>query len=297
MRNRRAVLYMPGDSRHKIEKALTLGVDSVCLDLEDGVAISHKATARATVLQALTELNFGRCEKLVRINPYRSGLEAQDLEQTIGGHPDGVVLPKVEAVEAIQWLERQVEAAERARGWPLGQIAIITMVETARGIVNLREICGASARLAAVIFGAEDLAGDMGAIRTSEGDEVFYARSAVVVHAAAFGLQAIDMVYVNYQDTAGLTREAQQGARLGFSGKQAIHPSQIDPIQAAFTPSLEAVQQALLLKEAHSAWQASGIGAFALDGKMVDAPVVKAAERLLARARAAGGMLDSDFTG
>jgi citrate lyase subunit beta-like protein len=290
MSNRRAILYMPGDSRRKIEKALTLGVDSVCLDLEDGVAVSQKAAARATVLQALTELNFGRSEKLVRINPFGCGLETDDLRQTIGGHPDGVVLPKVDSVEAIRWLDHQVEAAERERGWPLGQIAILAMIETARGIVNLREICGASARLDAVIFGAEDLAGDMGLIRTPEAEEVFFARSAVVLHAAAFGLQAIDMVYVNYQDTAGLTREAQQGARLGYAGKQAIHPSQIEPIQAAFTPSAEAVRQALRLIEAHHAWQASGVGAFALDGMMVDAPVIKAAERLLARAHAAGAL-------
>ena len=292
MKNRRAILYMPGDSRHKIEKALTLGVDSVCLDLEDGVAVSQKEAARATVSQALTELSFGQTEKLVRINRHGSGLEAEDLRQTIGSHPDGVVLPKVETAEAIQWLEHQVGAAESAHGWPPGQIAIVAIVETACGILNLREICGASARLQAVIFGAEDLAGDIGAVRTPEGDEVFYARSAVVLHAAAFGLQAIDMVYVNYQDSSGLTREAQQGARMGYAGKQAIHPSQIDLIQTAFTPSPEAVRQALRLTQAHRAWQASGVGAFALDGKMVDAPVVKAAEGLLARARAAGAVLE-----
>ena len=162
------------------------------------------------------------------------------------------------------------------------------MVETARGIVSLGEICAASPRLQALIFGAEDLAGDIGATRTPEAWEVFYARSAVVTWAAAFGLQAIDMVYVDYRDTDGLTHEARQGAQMGYAGKQAIHPSQIGTIQAAFTPPTEAIVQAQRIISANAANQAAGLGAFALDGKMVDAPVVKAAEAVLAKARAAG---------
>ncbi len=287
-RPRRALLYMPGDSRRKIEKSLTLEVDSICMDLEDGVALSQKAAARATVTQALAELDFGRSEKLVRLNAYGSGLEGADLAETLPAHPHGVVLPKVENAAPVRWLDAALGAAEHEHGWPPGELAIVVLVETARGIVNLPEICQASARLQALIFGAEDLAGDIGATRTREAWEVFYARSAVVTHAAAFGLQAIDMVYVDYQDTAGLVRESQEGARLGFAGKQAIHPNQIAPIQLAFTPSAEAIAQARRIAEAFRAWQASGVGAFALDGKMVDAPVLKAAEQVLAKARAAG---------
>lgn len=288
IRPRRALLYMPGDSRRKIEKSLTLGVDSICMDLEDGVALSQKAAARASVAQALAELDFGRSEKLVRLNAFGTGLEAADLAQTLPGRPHGIVLPKVEKAAPVLWLDEQIGAAELESGWPPGQVAIIAMVETARGIVNLPEICQSSPRLQALIFGAEDLAGDVGATRTREGWEVFYARSAVVTHAAAYGLQAIDMVYVDYQDTPGLTREALEGAGLGFAGKQAIHPNQIEPIQSAFTPPADAIARARHIVDAFQSWQASGIGAFALDGKMVDAPVVKAAERVLAKARAAG---------
>ena len=288
LRPRRALLYMPGDSRRKIEKSLTLGVDSICMDLEDGVALSQKAAARATVAQALAELDFGRSEKLVRLNAFGSGLEALDLSETLPAHPHGVVLPKVENAAPVQWLDAALTRGEEEHSWPPGELAIIVLVETARGIVNLPEICQASARLQALIFGAEDLAGDIGATRTREAWEVFYARSAGVTYAAAFGLQAIDMVYVDFQDASGLAREAAEGARLGFAGKQAIHPNQIVPIQAAFTPSGEAIAQAQRIAEAFQAWQASGVGTFALDGKMVDAPVVKAAERVLAKARAAG---------
>lgn len=288
MRVRRALLFIPGDSRRKIEKGVTLNADIVCLDMEDGVALNQKPAAREGILNALQTLNFGRSERMIRINRYGSGLETDDLAQTIAGHPDSVLLPKVESAEALHWLDAQITAAERAHGWPPGQIEIVALVETARGIVNLNAIAKATPRLTALVFGAEDLAGDIGATRTPEAWEVFYARSAVVTHAAAYGLQAIDMVYVDYHDEAGLRREARQGAEMGYSGKQIIHPNQIAPVQEAFTPSDEAIANARRIVEAHAAHQASGQGAFALDGKMVDRPVVRIAEQVLAKARAAG---------
>jgi len=293
MKVRRALLFVPGDSRRKIEKALTLGADCVCLDMEDGVALNQKQAARESIREALSTLNFGpgeprSSERMIRINGYGSGLEADDITQTIDEHPDSVLIPKVESAEAVQWLEAQITAAEQAHGWPANSIELLAMIETARGVVNLKEIAGASPRLSALVFGAEDLAGDVGAVRTREAWEVFYARSAVVTHAAAFGLQAIDMVFVDYTDTEGLIREARQGAEMGYAGKQIIHPNQIAPVQDAFTPSAEAIAHARRVVEAHHAHQASGQGAFALDGKMVDMPVVKAAEQVLAKARAAG---------
>lgn len=284
-RPRRCLLYMPGDSRRKIEKAVTLGVDCMGMDLEDGVATGQKEAARATVLTALRELDFGRSEKLVRLNPFGSGLEAEDLAATLDGRPDGYVLPKVQESTALHWLDEALSAAEAARGWQPGGLGLVAIVESAWGILNLREICAATPRLRAVVFGGEDLAADVGAARTPGAWEIFHARSAVVLHAAAFGLQAIDMVCVDYRDRAHLAAEAAFGATLGYSGKQAIHPNQVDPIQAAFTPSPEAVAHARRIVEAYNAHQAAGVGAFSLDGKMVDAPIVKAAQRLLARAR------------
>jgi citrate lyase beta subunit len=165
---------------------------------------------------------------------------------------------------------------------------LIGIVETALGIVNLQGIAAADPRLVALIFGAEDFASDIWAMRTQEGYEVFYARSAVVIHASAAGLQAIDMVYVDFRDLDGIKAEAVQGARMGFAGKQVIHPNQVPPVQEAYTPSDEDVQKALRILEAFEQHQTAGRGAFALDGKMVDAPIVKAAERVIARASAAG---------
>ncbi|NLG72226.1 MAG: CoA ester lyase [Chloroflexi bacterium] len=294
MRARRGLLYMPGDDMHKIRKAAGLGVDCVCMDLEDGVALNRKEAARSTIRQALLEIDFGRAERLARINALESGLAEEDLQSVLPAHPDGIVVPKVEHGEQIRQVSEWIAAAERQHGWPEGEIALIAVVETARGIVNLKEIAGASPRLQALIFGAEDLAGDIGAQRTRDGWEVFYARSAIVLHAAAFGLQAIDMVYVDFHDTAGLITEARQAAAMGFAGKQLIHPAQVNPVQDAFTPDDEQIARALRITRAFEEHQRAGRGAFALDGKMVDAPVVKAAERVLERARAAGKVIAAD---
>jgi citrate lyase beta subunit len=288
MRARRALLYMPGDDQKKIHKGTTLGVDCVCLDIEDGVAVNRKNEARLSISDALKTMDFGRSERLVRINTVGSGLEYEDLQAALAGHPEGIVVPKVEDAWQVRWTAEQITEFEREMGWSSGGIRMIIQAETARGIVNLPAICNADPRIEAVIFGAEDFANDIGATRSHEGWEVFYARSAVVTHCAAFGLQAIDMVYVNFHDNEGLLLEARQGARMGFDGKQIIHPGQVEPVQEAFTPSDETIAYAIRVMEADSQHQQRGFGAFALDGKMIDAPVVKAAARVLAMAHAAG---------
>jgi citrate lyase subunit beta-like protein len=288
MRARRALLYVPGDDLYKIQKAASLEVDCVCLDMEDGVALNRKEQARETIRQALETLDFGGSERLVRLNPVGSGMEAEDLAAVIASRPDGIVIPKVERGEQIRWASVEIAKAEAQMGWPEGGMPLLAGVESALGILNLREIAGADPRLRGLIFGAEDFASDIGAERSQEAVEVLYARSAVVTHAAAFNLQAIDMVKVDFKDRAGLFEEAQQGARMGFSGKQVIHPNQVGPVQEAFTPDDEAIARALRVVEAFQEHAREGRGAFALDGKMVDAPIVKAAEGVLERARAAG---------
>ncbi len=287
MRSRRALLYMPGDDRHKIEKATRLGADCLCMDLEDGVALNRKAEARRGVAAALDELDFGRAEKLVRINPAGSSLADEDLQAVLPARPDGIVIPKVETAEQLAWVSAKLEAAELANSWRVNSIRMIPIVESARGILNLKDLA-ASSRLEALIFGAEDLAADLGATRTREAWEVFYARSALVLAAAASGLQAIDMVSIDFKDLEALHQEALSGARMGFSGKQVIHPDQVGPVQAAFTPDDESIGRARHLVEAFNAHQARGTGAFALDGRMIDMPVIKAAQNVLERARAAG---------
>ena len=287
MHARRALLYMPGDDRHKIEKALSLSVDCVCMDMEDGVAPNRKAEARRSIAAALRELDFGRSEKLARINAVGSGLETEDLQAVLPFRPDGVVLPKIESLEQIQWASEKVEAAELAHGWPVHSIRLLAGVETPKAILNLKEIAS-QPRLDALIFGGEDYAASVGATRTPEALELLYARSAVLAACAAYGLQAIDMVSIDFKDLEALRGEARSGAQLGYTGKQIIHPNQVAPVQEAFTPDEAAIESARRLVEVFQAHLAQGRGAFALDGRMIDMPLVKAAEGVLARAAAAG---------
>ncbi|HXF84783.1 MAG TPA: CoA ester lyase [Anaerolineales bacterium] len=288
MHSRRALLYMPGDDRRKIEKATTLGVDCICMDMEDGVAINRKAEARAVIAQAMKELYFGNSERCIRINSIGSGLEKYDLAAALATNPDAIVVPKVESAEQVKWVSEHIETYERSSGQRVGNIRLLIGVETAKGILNIKEIAEADQRLEAIIFGAEDYAASIGATRTKEGWEVLYARSVVVAACAANGLQAIDMVYIDFKDLEGLRLEAEQGARFGFSGKQVIHPNQVPIVQEAFTPSDEAITYAKRIVESFEASQKEGKGAYSLDGKMIDMPLLKNAQKVLERARAAG---------
>jgi citrate lyase beta subunit len=279
---------MPGDDRHKIEKAATLGVDCVCMDLEDGVALSRKTEARAIIAQAMRELDFGTAERCIRINSVGSGFESDDLAAALSARPEAIVLPKVEAAGQVEWISARIESFEQAQGLPPGGIGLLVDVETARGILNLKEIAGASPRLEAIIFGGEDFAASIGATRTREALELLYARQAVVTTCAAYGLQAIDIVTIDFKDLDFVKKEAEFGVQLGYSGKQVIHPAQVEPVQAAFTPSEAAIAHARRLVELFEASQREGKGAFALEGRMIDMPLVKNARGVLERARAAG---------
>jgi citrate lyase subunit beta-like protein len=288
MHSRRALLYMPGDDRRKIEKATTLGVDCICMDMEDGVAITHKSEARAVIAEAMKDLDFGKSERCIRINSFGSGFEKFDLAAAVATNPDAVVVPKIETARQVREISEYIEMYELSSRMAIGSIRLLVGVETARGVLNLKEIAGADRRLEAIIFGAEDYAASIGATRTKEATEVLYARSAVVAACAANELQAIDMVYIDFRDVEGLRGEAEQAAGLGFSGKQIIHPNQVAPVQGAFTPSDEAIEYAQRVVRAFAASQKEGKGAFALDGRMIDMPLLKNAQKVLDRAKAAG---------
>ncbi len=287
MRSRRALLYMPGDNWKMITKSVTLGVDSICMDMEDGTAVNKKAEARATIAKALQELDFGASEKLARINSVGSGWEKDDIEAVLPHHPDGIVIPKVESFEQVEWASRIIEDAELKNGWKINSIRILIGIETAKGILNLKEIA-AHPRLDAIIFGGEDFAASIGAVRTKDAIELLYARQAVIVACAAYDLQPIDIVTIDYKDLEALKVEAEFGARLGFSGKQVIHPNQVPVVQEAFTPSAEAIAYARRIVETFEASQKEGKGAYSLDGKMIDMPLLKNAQKVLSRAQAAG---------
>ena len=288
VRPRRSVLFMPGTDLRKMQKATTLPVDSIIMDLEDAAALSRKAEARTTVAEALATLDFGGRERLVRINPIDGPFGEADLAATIAQRPDGYVLPKVEKALQVTRVSTFLDEAEAANNWPHGAIRLLAMIETARGVLNLREIAEASSRLDALILGAEDLAGDIGATRTADGREIFYARSALVTTAAAYNLQALDSVFVDLDPSPitleRLEQECRLVCRMGYAGKTLIHPRHLEIANRAFTPAPEEVERAQRLIRVFAEQQAAGAGAFELDGKMVDMPMVRAARRVLARA-------------
>lgn len=288
MHSRRAVLYVPGDDLHKIQKAAGLPVDSVCLDLEDGVAQNRKDAAREVIRQALHELDFGASERLVRINPISGERGRVDLEAVLPAHPDGIVVPKVVSAEELVWIDGRLAQAELRAGGEPDSLALLAIIERARAFLDLKEICAAVPRLQGLIFGAEDLADDLGAIRTPAGMELFTARSLLALHAAAYGLQGIDMVTTNFKDIELIRREARMGAEMGYAGKQIIHPGQIEPVQAAFTPGQAEIERARSLLETFEEHLQQGSGAFAVEGEMVDMPVIRQARSVLVRAQAAG---------
>jgi len=288
MHSRRALLYMPGDDRRKIEKATTLGVDSICMDMEDGVALNKKAEARAVIAQAMKDLDFGTSERCVRINSIGSGMEKYDLAAALTANPDSIVVPKIETAEQVKWVSDHIETHELASHKNIGTVRLLVGVETAKGILNLKEIAEADKRLEAIIFGGEDYAASVGAVRTKAATELLYARQATVTACAANDLQAIDIVFIDFKDPDGLRVEAEQGSGFGFSGKQIIHPNQVAVVQEAFTPSDSAIDYAKRIVESFESSQKEGKGAYALDGKMIDMPLLKNAQKVLDRAKAAG---------
>lgn len=288
MHSRRALLYMPGDDRRKIEKSTTLGVDCICMDMEDGVALNRKVEARHVIAHAMRELNFGNSERCIRINSIGSGLEVHDLAAALDAEPDTIVVPKIESAEQVRWVSERIESYELENNRNIGSIRLLAGVETAKGILNLKEITEVDKRLDAVIFGGEDFAASIGAVRTKTATELLYARQTVITACAANGLQAIDIVFIDFKDPDGLRIEAEEGAGFGFSGKQIIHPNQVSVVQEAFTPSASAIEYAKRIVESFESSQKEGKGAYALDGKMIDMPLLKNAQKVLDRARAAG---------
>lgn len=288
-------MFTPGDSIRKMKKVAQIGADAVILDLEDAVAIGQKEVARKSVESALANIDFGRAERLVRINSLETDLYASDLESIVGTAADGIVLPKVESAEQVRLVDQKISAGELSAGRPPGEMRLFGLIETALGVMNIREIGQSSQRLDGLLFGAEDLAADLGAIRSKVGWEVFYARSTVIAAATAYGLAAIDTVYLDFSDLDGLEEDALFARSLGFTGKLAIHPGQVAVLNRAFSPTAAEIAEAERLVEAYQARVKAGSGVFTIDGRMVDKPLVRAAERLLERAAAARLMDGQDY--
>ena len=273
-RPRRSRLYVPGNNPRLLMNAGIFESDCIILDLEDSVPLDQKDSARFLVKEALKNLDLGETEIWVRVN--REFLE-EDLEQILLGAPHGICVPKSESKDDIKEVERIVERYEKEYG--IEEVKFMPIVESAKGIVNLEEIAGASERIVAIAFGAEDFTRDIGGERSW--DSLLYPRSKLVTVAKAFGIQALDTVYSNVDDIDGLIEETRRIAKMGFDGKGAIHPEQVRYINECFTPSEEEIEYAKRVMQAIEEAKKKGLGAVSLDGRMIDEPVVKRAERIL----------------
>uniref|UniRef100_A0A2K5WTT3 Citramalyl-CoA lyase, mitochondrial n=1 Tax=Macaca fascicularis TaxID=9541 RepID=A0A2K5WTT3_MACFA len=250
---RRAVLYVPGYDEKKIKKIPSLNVDCAVLDCEDGVAANKKNEARLRIVKTLEDFDLGPTEKCVRVNSVSSGLAEEDLETLLESRvlPSSLMLPKVESPEEIQWFADKFSF--HLKGRKLEQpMNLIPFVETAMGLLNFKAVCEETLKIGpqvglfldAVVFGGEDFRASIGATSSKETLDILYARQKIVVIAKAFGLQAIDLVYIDFRDGAGLLRQSREGAAMGFTGKQVIHPNQIAVVQEQFSPSPEKIKWA-----------------------------------------------------
>lgn len=269
---RRSVLFSPADRPALVRKAPDSGADVVVADLEDAVAPADRPAARQALRKVLADPGFDPdAEVVVRVNPV--GVAADDdLAAVLAAGPDAVMLPKADGADDVRTLHRLM--AERGEPRP-----VYPLLETAAGVLAADGVAAATPTTA-VVFGAEDLAADIGADRTADGGEVAYARQRVVLAAAAAGVDAVDTVHTDLEDRAGLREAAAEAAGLGFDGKLAVHPDQVAPIHEGFRPDEDRLAWARRVVAAAEDEE----GVFRLDGEMIDAPLVARAERLLARA-------------
>lgn len=277
----RSLLFVPGNRDDMLEKALTLRPDLYIPDMEDSVPVDQKQRARETIALSLPRLANVGTPIIVRVNRIDSGLMEDDLSAIVSSHINGVSIGKTGSGKDIRDIGNILHTLEREEGIPSESVKIIPWIETALGVQNVYEICSASTRVIAVAFGAEDFTADMGIERTSDGHETDYARSAVSVAAKAAGVVAIDTPYVRFHDIEGLRLDCIDARRRGFKGKFAIHPNQIEVINQTFLPTEREIEEARRIVQAYKEAAIDGRGTIALDGKMIDEPVVARARGVL----------------
>jgi len=286
-RLRRSRLYLPGNEPKYFINAGLHEPDAIILDLEDSVHHAEKDAARLLVRNALRAVDFGHCERMVRINALPLG--RSDLEEIIPQHPDLILIPKVENAEQVREVDALITAIQ-GRTCAMRPIWLMPIVETALGVENMYAIAHSSGRNAAITIGLEDYTADLGVAKSATGGESLYARRRLVNAAKAAGLQAIDSVYGDVADHDGLLRWGEASRAMGFEGMGCVHPQQIQVIHRAFVPSSAEIERAQRIAVAFDEAQSRGLGVVSVGSKMIDPPVVQRALKLLVRARQMGAL-------
>jgi citrate lyase subunit beta / citryl-CoA lyase len=287
----RSWMFVPGHRQRMIDKALGLNADAIMLDIEDGVAPSEKDTARKNIGECLGRKKTpGSPARYVRINAIGHPRMDADLDAVVRLGLEGLVLPKVDTVAEARKVDAILTDRESKRRMPSGGIKLLIAIESPKGLLNAPAIAASSSRVTGLMFGAEDFGREIGlpAVREGEARDLIFARSAMVIAAASAHVQAIDGVWVDLNDGAGLLGFAKQSRRLGFSGMSCIHPSQVDAINATFSPTAEEIEYCQKVLQAFEEANARGDGSIAFGGQLIDRPIVERARHTIDMAKSLG---------
>lgn len=293
-RLRRTMMFVPGANAAMLRDAALYGADSVMFDLEDAVSLKEKDSARTLVHFALKTFDYSMVETVVRIN----GLDtvgAQDVEAMVLAGVNVIRLPKTETAQDIIDVEAVIEKVEKENNIPVGRTKMMAAIESAEGTLNAREIALASDRLIGIALGAEDYVTNMKTKRHPDGQELFFARSYILHAARTAGIAAIDTVYSDVNNMEGFADEVRLIKQLGFDGKSVINPRQIPVVNGIYAPTDKEIQHAKEVIWAIREAEEKGSGVIALNGKMIDKPIVERAERVIALAKAAKLISEEDL--
>ncbi|MBP7332484.1 MAG: Citrate lyase subunit beta [Firmicutes bacterium ADurb.Bin373] len=279
----RSMLFAPANDLRKVGKALMLNVDGTVLDLEDAVALSEKTNARNALKEALSLPRRG--DVFIRVNSVQTEFILSDLLAAVTEGVKGLVVAKSESAEEIRQVDWLIGKIEKERGLTEGSMEIIPFIESANAIVNAFSIASSSPRVSRMFFGGVDYVLDIGTTFSKGGTELFYARSQLVVASRAAGIEPpIDTVYPDFKDIGGLVADAKAVRQMGFQGKLAIHPGQIEPLNEVFTPTPEEISWAEKIVAVFDEEEAKGQAVFQVDGKMIEYPIANRARRIIALA-------------
>ena len=288
------MMFVPGNNPGMMADAHIYGPDSIMLDLEDSVSMMEKDTARLLVYNALKTIDYGDTEMVVRINPLNTPYGKKDSEAVVKAGVHVVRMPKTETADEVREVEAEIEKVEREIGAE-GRTRIMAAIESALGVVNAYDIAISSPRMMGIALGAEDYCANLKTQRSKEGDELRLARETIVVAARAAGIDALDTVFSNLNDMETFRREVEYIKTLGFDGKSIINPRQIEVVNEVFTPTEKDIEKAKAIVAAIKEAEKKGSGVIALNGKMIDRPVVIRAERTITLAKAAGLLTEEDI--
>ena len=279
-RLRRTMMFVPGNNPGMMADAFIYGPDSIILDLEDSVTMAEKDTARLLVYNALKTIDYGDTEMVVRINPLNTPYGKKDIEAVVKAGVDVIRMPKTETADEVREVEAEIEKVEKELGC-LGRTKIMAAIESALGVVNAYAIATASKRMMGIALGAEDYCANLKTQRSPEGIELLLARQTIVVAARAAGIDALDTVYSNLNDMETFRKEVELIKQLGFDGKSVINPRQIPVVNEVFIPKQKDIDKAMRVVAAIKEAEKKGSGVIAVNGKMVDRPVVLRAQRVI----------------